>query len=148
LRTDGGQQNAVEDYGVARARLWVSPLLSGLTALGGVVLVYYLPSAIAALMQGTAAQLPFGAGAAQNAPVTPTLNQIFSLQTNAAILVPAAVFGFAPNVFLNVLRTTANRYEAALSSTGATANKDVQSSKTPSGVRGRLGTLVGGKPTP
>jgi hypothetical protein len=76
-------ESAVEDYGVSTARLFATPLFSGLAAVGGVILT----EAVAQLAQPSAQAIGIG--------------QMFEL--TAAHLIMAALFGLVPARFFDRL---------------------------------------------
>jgi hypothetical protein len=101
----------VDDYGLTLARLTLTPVLSGLAGLGGVLLVGLLLSGVEGLTPG---------GGPPNATRTlPALTDIFNLQVNQFGLVVAAVFGFAPQLLVSTLQDEAARYTSAIKSTAA-----------------------------
>ena len=104
LRLEAGRSEAVEDFGLSMARLVVTPLLSGLAAVGGVYLVAVAPSL-------------FPTGGTPTPP-PPTLMKVFDLGTNAVGLVYAAIFGLAPNLLTNRLAAASARIEREIASTG------------------------------
>ena len=53
LRIESGRSSAVEDYGLFLSRLIAVPVLSGLTAIGGVYLVSKTPEFLGAITTGT-----------------------------------------------------------------------------------------------
>jgi hypothetical protein len=105
LRVEAGQSSAVEDFGLSQARLVVTPLVSGLAAVGGVYLIAALP-----------ALLPAGGGPPSTAP---NLADVFDLATNPIALVYAAIFGLAPSTLTSRLTLASSRLEKDLQSTEA-----------------------------
>jgi hypothetical protein len=91
-----GATAAQDDYGLGVVRLIQTPLLAGLAAIGGVVLVK--------LTQGTN---------------TFTLNDTFDLETNPYGLVAAAFFGLTPALLLSSLQQRVDQYRADLSKSTA-----------------------------
>jgi hypothetical protein len=110
LSDEAGIKAAVEDYGLSTARLLAAPLISGVAAIGGVVLVAVLPVASSALNVLT----PQAATTQPAEQSIPHLNDIFCLRMNVAGLVLAAVFGLTPNLLLNRLKKEAEKHVADL----------------------------------
>jgi hypothetical protein len=108
LRIDAGQSSAVEDFGLSQARLVVTPLVSGLAALGGVYLIAMAP-----------ALLPTGTSGAADAP---QLNVVFDLLKNPIGLVYAAIFGLTPGTLTSRLTAASARLQRDLQSTEAAAS--------------------------
>jgi hypothetical protein len=105
LRTESQTESAVEDYGLSASRLLTIPLLSGLTALGGVVLTTIVSDSTA-----------------RNA--TPhALNELFQLNGNLTSLVTAAVFGLTPGLLFDRLGKAAEKYKSDLKSSEATEER-------------------------
>jgi hypothetical protein len=127
----------VEDYGLTMARLMLTPVLSGLAAVGGALLIAMVPAAfnpdILAPQPGivvtatpapaatetpaptpAAGQTPAAAPAAAARSVLPppaTLAGIFSLQQYAFGLVLAAIFGLTPSLLLGSIRQAGESYK-------------------------------------
>ncbi len=106
LSNESGTDTSVEDYGLSIVRLCLTPVISGLAAIGGVALLAMVPS----IFSGTSPLTPH--------PVPP-LTDIFNLSQNGFALVYAAIFGLSPNLFIGTLQTTAEQYKSALKSTSA-----------------------------
>jgi hypothetical protein len=148
LRRGSGTETAPEeDYGLARARLLYIPLLSGLAAVGGVLVTAMLygtlndtipPNEVAAAtpppavvvaaaatpsattVPAAAATPPAGsAGVRGFTPDVPALDRVFDLQDNRFSLVIAAVFGLTPGFLVDRLQNQAARYTSELQSTSA-----------------------------
>src|SRR6202022_2785091 len=96
LRTQTGAERAVEDFGLASARLVASPLFSGLAAGVGVLIV-----GLAHLNVGNISLGPAPAGGA----AVPSLGSIFSVTSNPTGFVAAAIFGLTPGLLLDYLQT-------------------------------------------
>ncbi len=107
LRIEAGQNSAVEDFGLSQARLVVTPLVSGLAAVGGVYLIAMVP-----------ALLPTGTTGAAPAP---PLTEVFDLVKNPIGIVYAAIFGLAPATLTSRLAAASTRLENDLQSTEAAA---------------------------
>jgi hypothetical protein len=126
----------VEDFGLARARLFFAPILSGLAGAGGVVvtamlyaslsgplcsLTYITPTATAAAAavdSGTRCLANSGQG-----QITPSVAAIFDLTKNPYGLVLAAVFGLAPSLLVSRLQSRADDYKNDLQSTSVPGTK-------------------------
>ncbi len=102
LRADARLDEAIEDYGLAVARLRQTVVASGLAAVAGVVLV------------GISA----GAGLTTGGDGPVAMVDIFSVSTPGGLLV-AAVFGLAPNLLLERLRSKSDEYRRELGDTAA-----------------------------
>jgi phosphate/sulfate permease len=85
----------IDDYGLTVARLIVTPILSGLAALAGVLIVAML----VAMFQN------------QHLPI---LVDIYSLDQNLRGLIIAAVFGWTPNLLVNLLQKKTDEYKTQL----------------------------------
>jgi len=89
------RKGSVFDYGLGHIRLLVTPVLSGLAALGGILIT---------TMAG-----PFLV-ATGGAATSPDLTAVFSLQTYSMGLVVAAIFGLTPGLLLSRLRDRTDAY--------------------------------------
>jgi hypothetical protein len=134
----------VDDYGLVIGRVLVTPVLSGLAAVGGILMVSLLsltllsspgsggnstssgnatatatPAVVSTVAtSGVTVQVSI---TQQPAPVSnnqslPTLGKIFNLETNLTALVFAAVFGFTPSLFINLLQAQANNWQSQIQS--------------------------------
>ncbi len=105
--------SAVEDYGLANARLVGTPVISGLTGLGGVLLIGLSAGLSAALVTtGTTSAARVAAG-----PVTvPPLTEILDVQGHPVGLAIAALFGLTPALFLGRLNALVQQYNVGLAS--------------------------------
>jgi len=101
VRSDARHEEAIEDYGLASARLYQTVLASGLAAVGGVLLTPLL-----AEVAGAASQ-----------PDPATLTNKFNVALNPGQLVPAAVFGLSPQILFDRLRSSADQYKSQLAKT-------------------------------
>jgi hypothetical protein len=103
LRTDSDNNHVVEeDYGLARARLFHIPVLSGMAAIGGVLATVLLSSTLHATPGGND---------------VPSLVAIFDVDQNPFGLLVAAVFGLTPGLLVEQLSDRARQYQAELQST-------------------------------
>jgi hypothetical protein len=90
LRVAGSARSAIEDFGLSEALLVQIPLVSGLSALAGVVITGIVsPAALA------------GVG---KTVTVPTLGEIFGPETFAGYLLVAAFFGLSPALLVERLR--------------------------------------------
>jgi hypothetical protein len=107
LYLDASTETAVEDYGLSAARLLHTPLLCGLAALGGALIVPLLSAQITPAVDiGTT-------GAA------PPLAVIFDITQRPFTLVLAAVFGLTPSALISRLQSEAEKYKSDLKSSEA-----------------------------
>jgi hypothetical protein len=108
LRTESAPKGSTEeDFGFRRARLFYTPVLSGIAAVGGVLVVSLLYDAV-----------DFGAAVDTDR----SLGDIFNVEKFALGLVIAAVFGLVPDLLVDRLQNKADEYRAGLSSTTAAAS--------------------------
>jgi len=115
LRLDTHNRGGQEDFGFAKARVFHMPVLSGLAAVGGVIVVAALYTV------GTQGIGLTGTPLADDATGTtaPSLAQIFDLSKNGFGLLFAAVFGLTPDLLVDRLQQVADRYRTDLQSTTA-----------------------------
>jgi hypothetical protein len=103
LALDIGARISTEDFGLATARLVHTPLVSGLAALGGVLII------------------PLLARVASSTP-TGSLGDIFNMSQTPFGIVLAAIFGVSPAALISRLQQEAEQYKTDLKSTGATTS--------------------------
>lgn len=103
LRSEARADHAVEDYGLVTARLIHTPLLSGIAAVAGVVLVL------------TLARQADGRNIALAADV-------FNVSKSPYALIIAAVFGLTPGLLIDRLRQQTDKIKEDLKATKATEN--------------------------
>jgi hypothetical protein len=97
-----------DDYGLLISRLIATPLLSGLAAVGGVLVT---------------ATLPVLSGQGLNG--APELSTILNGNVSLEYLIAAAIFGYAPNLIVGSLQQRASKYSTDLqSSKGEVSSKD------------------------
>jgi hypothetical protein len=97
-----------DDYGLLLSRLIATPILSGLSAIGGVLVTASLPA-----LSG------------QGVKNGPELNTIFNGTVSLEYLIAAAIFGYAPNLIVGNLQQRASKYSTDLqSSKGEVSSKD------------------------
>jgi hypothetical protein len=124
LQAETQTKSVVDDYGLADARLMVTPLISGLAAIAGVVLTAKL------ILPGSDVLAP--ASIDDSGKVTsitsevrtpPQLGDIFDLDLNPGGLVVAAIFGLTPGLVLDRLKSEAERYKSDIQTSSATDGK-------------------------
>jgi hypothetical protein len=103
LGSESESDLAIDDYGLASARLIVAPVLSGLAAIGGVLLTGMLQQGILGTNQGSAA------GADE-------ILRLSGGTLGPPTVLVAAVFGLTPNLLINNLTAQAAKYKADLRS--------------------------------
>lgn len=134
LYMESGDEAAGEDYGLSKTRLLLTPMLSGLAAVGGVMIVGMLsgvvdinaftpmaamtptPTLAVGAEQIAATELPKDA-AVKIAILS--LSDIFNLERYPFALVLAAAFGLAPKSFLERLQRAGEQSKLDLKSTAA-----------------------------
>jgi len=128
LYAESSSDNSIEDYGLTVARTGLTPVLSGLAALGGVLIIAILPAALSgdilAPTTTVVTQAPGGAASGQPAAqvvkrTAPSLDNVFNLSANPLSIVLAAVFGLTPSLLIGALQNAGDRYRAAVQSTSA-----------------------------
>lgn len=107
LREEKDTDNVVDDYGLTMARIIVTPLLSGLAALVGVFLVTILSITITSQTSG-------GTSAGSMPPVI--IEDIYNFIKYPQNLVFAAIFGYLPNLVLNILQSKSEDIKSQLKS--------------------------------
>ncbi|HEX9988622.1 MAG TPA: hypothetical protein VGE45_09115 [Chloroflexia bacterium] len=101
-----------DDYGLTQARLLNAPLMSGLAAVGGVLVFALLnPVLVPNQPDGTASTKLPG-----------LLSGFFDVGTYPFGLLVAAIFGFAPNLLIKALQRQIEQYQEDLKSTNASKN--------------------------
>jgi hypothetical protein len=127
LYSESGEGAAIEDYGLSWARLLLTPVLSGLAAVGGVLITAMLIGVVngSILMPrpgppGAEPAQPPPAAASQPAePARP--DAIFSLDRYPFGLVVAAVFGLTPGLLIRRLKSEGEIYKDDLQRSEAKA---------------------------
>jgi hypothetical protein len=140
LYMESGDEAAGEDYGLSKARLLLTPMLSGLAAVGGVMIVGMLsgivdvtaftpaatvavtPTPTAITTPGTltdAATIAAAQGAHARDAVL-SLSDIYNLEKYPFGLVLASIFGLMPKSFLERLQRASEQSKLDLRSTAAT----------------------------
>jgi hypothetical protein len=126
LRTQASATSVVEDYGLGEAQLAVTPVISGLAAIAGVLLTAKI------LLPGTDVIAPASIDdsgkvtvVATSVRTPPALADIFDLSLNPAGLLIAAVFGLTPKLVLDKLESQGEKYKTDLQASGVTDNTAV-----------------------
>ena len=127
LHLESGDDAAGEDYGLSKTRLLLTPMLSGLAAVGGVLITGMLSGIVdvRAITPTPAVDPDLLAKALANVPeagmnrVGLSLRDIFNLQAYPFSLVLAAMFGLAPKTFLKRLHQAGEQSKLNLKSTAA-----------------------------
>jgi len=107
LYTESQNDSAIDDYGLTVARVVVTPLISGLAAIAGVLIVAVLSINIL------------------NAPGTttggglPQLINVYDLVQNRQGIIIASLFGLTPNLLMNILQQKADDAKALLKNSSA-----------------------------
>ncbi len=99
---------AVEDYGLDQARLFATPLLSGMAAIIGVVLTLAASGPLSALLASS------GTEAAATITDSVELLMVFDLEQRPVAILLAFLFGFAPHLVLRRLNQQADAAKASL----------------------------------
>lgn len=97
LYAESKKESAVNDYGLSRARLLAIPLISGLSAIGGVFI--------------TALAFATSTGNKLN------LADIFSYPIDTRYILTAMIFGFAPNLLIKNFQQKSDQYASELERT-------------------------------
>ena len=92
--------NAVNDYGLSMARVMATPMLSGLAAVGSVLVITLLTGAIQ-----------------NNLKLPDDISGIYSI--NPWHIVLAAMFGLAPSLLISMLQQKAESYKSDIKSSKA-----------------------------
>jgi hypothetical protein len=121
LQSETSSSSTVDDYGLADARLMVTPLISGLAGIAGVVLTAKL------LLPGSDVLAPpvvdtSGKTATLSGEVRtpPELGAIFNLDLNGGGVIVAAIFGLTPGLLLERLKSQGEKYKSDLQTSTAT----------------------------
>lgn len=101
LRRASADDSAAQDFGFSRTRLVYAPILSGVAAVGGVLVVSLVSAA-----SGTI-----------NSDQGAFVRDLFNIDRNPLGLIVAAAFGLAPDRLIEGLQARADRYRDDLAST-------------------------------
>lgn len=97
-------ESAVDDFGLANARLLQVPWLSGLAAVGGVLLISVIDAQYAGTAEGS--------------------KQLIAIfDSRPVLLVVAAVFGLAPDLIIRRLQQQVDKYKGDLQSTQSSQSR-------------------------
>ena len=107
LYTESQTSSAVDDYGLTVGRVAVTPLVSGLAAIAGVLVV--------AVLSINILNTP---GDPSNHGL-PSLDVVYNLGKNSQGIVVAALFGLTPNRLINVLQQRADDTKTRLQNSSA-----------------------------
>ena len=110
LRDEAQVDKAVEDFGLATTRLIAAPLLAGLAAVFGVLVVGLAHITIGSISLGPQ---PPSSGA------LPRLREIFSLGLNPIGFLAAALFGLTPGLLFDYLQAQTDIFRKGLKSSEA-----------------------------
>jgi hypothetical protein len=97
----------VEDYGLSTARLLTLPVYSGLAGVGG-VLLYGLTASLTGIAGSSGPHAP------------PNIDSVLDIAANPFSVVVAAAFGATPDILLQGLSATAEKYKSDITSTQTT----------------------------
>lgn len=115
LRTQSALDNAVEDYGLGLARLVIVPVVAGVAALLGVVVLAELHVQVNGIAVSP--------GGPQSGDIS--LGTLFTLtDTNVAGLLAAAIFGLTPGLLIDYLSNSTKKLQDGLKSSEPT-NKGI-----------------------
>jgi hypothetical protein len=133
VQVEMGLRSDVEDYGLSTARLLHAPVLSGLAAVGGVVLIGLLvapPFGLGVVSGTTDGNTVSGllSGLLGTAAPANTIADVFSLETYPVAIIVAAVFGLTPGLFFDRLRQVGEGLKTDIqTSSAAGENADTES---------------------
>ncbi|GHO82597.1 hypothetical protein [Dictyobacter formicarum] len=105
LYTEAQANQAISDYGLTFARIVVTPILSGMAAVGGVLVV---------------AVFSFALVKASTVPSSSILSEIYNLGSNLQGIIVAAIFGLTPNLLISILQQKADDFQTQLKNSSAT----------------------------
>jgi hypothetical protein len=113
-----------EDFGLTRARLVNIPILSGVAAVGGVLITAVGVDVLGLLKTDDVGAISF-----------PHLTEVFDLENYPQSVVIAALFGLAPRRLIRQLRTETDAYRDALRRTKAPDGRGIGGGKHASEAR-------------
>lgn len=124
LQADTSTASTVDDYGLANARLMVTPVISGIAAVAGVVLTarLLLPASdvlAPPTVESDGKLTSFSGEVRQPAE----LNEVFDLELNVGGILVAAIFGLTPGLVLDRLKSEAEKYKSDLQNSTAADGK-------------------------
>jgi hypothetical protein len=106
LYLEGGTETATEDYGLASARLFHTPMISGLAALGGVLIIPMFSVLVNSSIHGKS-----------TVGDVLDLTKLLNLTGQPFSIVLAAIFGLSPTILISRLQQEAEQYKADLKGT-------------------------------
>jgi hypothetical protein len=106
LYLEGGTETATEDYGLAAARLFHTPMISGLAALGGVLIIPMFSVLVNSSIHGKS-----------TVGDVLDLTKLLDLTGQPFSIVLAAIFGLSPTILISRLQQEAEQYKADLKGT-------------------------------
>ena len=112
LYTESQTSSAIDDYGLTLARVVVTPLVSGLAAIAGVLVI--------ALLSMNILNAP---GSGVNTGL-PQLGTVYDIVQNRQGIIVAALFGLTPNSLINILQQKANDTKTQLKNSSAQSQGD------------------------
>ena len=107
LYTESQTGSAIDDYGLTLARVVATPLISGLAAIAGVLVI--------AILSMNILNAP---GSGVNAGL-PQLSTVYDIVQNRQGIIVAALFGLTPNRLINILQQRADDTKARLKNSSA-----------------------------
>lgn len=122
LYVESADDAAGEDYGLSKARLLLTPMLSGLAAIGGVMVTGMLTGIVDVSVFSPTNDVSANVVVPTDGTVGPvffSLQQIFNLREYPFSLLLAAMFGLAPKTFLKRLQRATDQSHLDLQSTTA-----------------------------
>ena len=103
MYTESQAGKAVDDFNLSTARIFVTPFISGLAAVGGILLLATLTLTLTQSSSNTSAAT--------------AIADAFNLKNNGLGIVLATIFGYAPNLFINTLQQRAQDVTTELQNT-------------------------------
>jgi len=125
-RKNTSTTSVVNDYGLTWARIIVTPVLSGLAAIIGVLLVAML-SIVLLTPQ------PTSGTSIQSALSYPKIQDIYDVNTYPQNLVFAAIFGFLPNLVISALQQQSEDLKRQIANSNAIGQEQSQGDTTSAG---------------
>ncbi len=107
LYTESQTSSAIDDYGLTLARVMVTPLVSGLAAIAGVLVI--------AILSMNILNAP---GSGVNTGL-PQLGTVYDIVQNRQGIIVAALFGLTPNRLINILQQKADDTKTRLKNSSA-----------------------------
>jgi len=136
LRQLDAATNLEEDFGLNTAHLLGSPILSGIAAVLGVLLV--------GLAHVTVGSLPIGAPSGSAAGSS--MSGVLSFGTNPGSLIIAALFGLTPEILIMYFQSQANQFTKGLATSETWGKSNAQQGGAPTPSSGRSDQTVPATP--